>query len=101
MVQKGSAGLTHDPVCGEAALWNVHNVVVAVTGEPVRSILMSPEAIRSISWHGKSAWVNLPLEEVMASPAFDPATPVNQDAGCRLYDYYGRPAESGPAPESR
>jgi hypothetical protein len=85
----GEAGTIEDFII-EDTLWGVHHVVVALQPPSVRSILMPPESIRSISWTGKAAWVNLSLKELMKNPEFDPAKPVNQDREHRQYDYYGR-----------
>ena len=85
----GEAGTIEDFII-EDTLWGVHHVVVALK-DPARSILLSPDSIRSISWTSKAAWVNLSLQELTKSPEFDPAKPVNRDRDHRLYDYYGRP----------
>jgi len=84
----GEAGSVEDFII-EETLWGIHHVVVAL--KPPRSVLMRPESIRSISWPGKAAWVNLSLRELQNRPDFDPATAVNRDVAHRLYDYYGRP----------
>ncbi len=86
----GDAGTIEDFII-EDTLWGVHHVVVTLKQPSSRSILVAPESIRSISWTGKAAWVNLSLKELMKNPEFDPAKPVNQDREHRLYDYYGRP----------
>ena len=86
----GEAGIIEDFIV-EATLWGVHHVVVTLNQHPRRSILLPPESIRSISWPGKAAWVNMSLHELEKNRDFDPATPVNRDDEHRLYDYYGRP----------
>jgi len=92
----GEAGTIEDFII-EETLWGVHYVVVALKQPPLRSILLPPEAIRSISWPGKAAWVNMSLEELEKHSDFDPTTPVNHDQEHRLYDYYGRPVYPPPA----
>jgi hypothetical protein len=92
---EGEAGNVEDLVI-EDTLWGIHYAVVALTQNPLRSILLSPGSIRSISWPGKAAWVNLSLGELSNCRDFDPAAPVNRDAANRLYDYYGRPIEPPP-----
>jgi sporulation protein YlmC with PRC-barrel domain len=86
----GEVGTLEDFII-EDTLWGVHNAVVALKETPSRSILLSPDAIRSISWRGKAAWVNLSRPELEKHPDFNPAQPVNRDKESRLYDYYGRP----------
>ena len=88
----GEAGTIEDFII-EDTLWGVHHAVVALKQPLTRSILVKPETIRSISWTGKAAWVNLSLQELTANPEFDPAKPVNRDREHRLYDYCGRPVD--------
>ena len=71
----GEAGTVSDLIV-EDILWGVQRVVVALNDPSLRSIRLSPSAIRSISWPGKEAWVNLSLQELGKSPDFDPATPL-------------------------
>jgi len=59
----GEAGSVKDFII-EDTLWGVHHAVVALKQSPSRSILVSPKSIRSISWPGKAAWVNLSLQEL-------------------------------------
>ena len=94
----GEAGTFEDFII-EDTLWGVHHVVLALARSPQRSVLISPESIRSISWRGKAAWVNLSREEVERSAAFDPAAAVNHAAEHQLFDYYGRPVQP-PLPAS-
>jgi hypothetical protein len=94
----GEAGSVADFII-EDTLWGVHHVIVTLR-PPVRSILLPPESIRSISWPGRAAWVNLSLQELEKHPDFDPAKPVNHDRENRLYDYYGRLVSSPPPPAS-
>jgi len=91
----GAAGIIEDFII-EGTLWGVHNAVVALHQPPRRSVLLPPASIRSISYLGKAAWVNLSLQEIAHCPDFDPAKPVNQDSQHRVYDYYGRPVHQAP-----
>jgi hypothetical protein len=52
----------------EYALWSVHYVVVALKHPSGHAILVRPESIRSISWPGKAAWLNITLPQIMNSP---------------------------------
>lgn len=98
----GEAGIVEDLII-EPTLWGVHYAVVASNQPSHRSILLSPESIRSISWPDKKVWVNLSCQEIANSRVFDPATPVNHDDDHCLHDYYGRPVYPPPpfAPEER
>ncbi len=95
----GEAGTIEDFII-EDTLWGVHHAVIALKQPSPRSILVSPTSIRSISWPGKAARVNLSLQDLTNSPDFDPAAPVNRDREHRLYDYYGRPVYPVPPPAS-
>ena len=75
----------------EDTLWGIHHAIVALGQPPQRSIIASPASIRSISWPGKAAWMNLTFQDLQKEPTFDATSPVNQDNEHRLYDYHGRP----------
>ncbi len=67
-----------------------------------KRVLLSPEWIRDVDWHGQHLAVNLTREAIHESPAFDPEAPVNRDYEQRLFDYPGRRiywAEGGQSPE--
>lgn len=83
----GEAGTIEDLII-EDLLWGVHFLVIALK-RPL-SVLLSPGSVRSISWPGKAAWLNLSLQQVESSTVFDPTAPVNHDREHRLYDYHGR-----------
>jgi len=80
----------------EDTLWGIHHAIVALGQPPRRSIITSPTSIRSISWPGKAAWMNLSFQDLQKQPDFNATSPVNQDNEHRLYDYYGRPVSSPP-----
>jgi len=92
---------TIDDFIIEDMLWGVHFLAVALKQPSDGSVLLPPNSIRSISWSGKAAWINLSLEDVAKSKKFDPAAPVNRGPEHRLYDYYGRPVNPQPAPDVR
>ena len=95
----GEVGTLEDFIV-EDTLWGVHHAVIALKEAPGRSILLSPEAIRSLSWRGKAAWVNLSRSELEKHPDFNPQQPVNRDRQHNLFDYYGRPVyQPPPAPK--
>jgi sporulation protein YlmC with PRC-barrel domain len=88
----GEVGIVEDFII-EDTLWGVHHAVVALKQPVLRSILLSPESIRSISWSGTAIWVNLSLPELETNPDFHPEAAVNED-GHGMFDYHGRPAHS-------
>ncbi len=87
----------------EDTLWGMHHVVIGLGRPAQRSVIVAPESIRTISWPGKAAWMNLTAEELEIRPDFDATSAVNRDAENRLYDFYGRPVCPPPpfAPENR
>jgi len=95
---EGEAGGIGDLII-EDTLWGIHQMVIALRQFP-RSVLLSPHAIRSISWSAKRVFVNLSLQELEDSIAFDPTAAVNHDRDRRLYDYYGRLVSSPPTSET-
>ena len=88
----GEVGIVEDFII-EDTLWGVHRAVIALKQPVLRSVLLSPESIRSISWSGKAVWVNHSLQELEMNPDFDPEAAVNKDES-GLYDYHGRPRTS-------
>jgi len=91
----GEVGSIEDFII-EDSLWGVQHTVVTLNKPPLRSILLPPDSIRSISWSSKAAWANLSLRELERIPDFDPATPVDEDDERRRYDYYGHPVNPPP-----
>ncbi len=66
----GDVGLVGDFII-EDTLWGVQYVVVELKQSPQRSILVPPEAIRSISWSAKAALVDASIEDLEKSPELD------------------------------
>jgi hypothetical protein len=91
----GEAGTIEDFIV-EDTLWGVHHLVVALKRMSGRSVLLSPEAVRSISWRGKAAWVNLSISELELGAEFDPTMPVSGSERRPPLDYYGRPVYTPP-----
>ena len=91
----GEAGSLEDFII-EDTLWGMHHAIIAL-GQPLqRSVIASPTSIRSISWAGKAAWMNLTSQDLQQKPKFDATRPINQDNEHRLFDYYGRPVSPPP-----
>ena len=80
----------------EDTLWGMHHAVIGLGRPPQRSVIVSPESIRTISCAGKGAWMNLTLEELEIRPDFDATSAVNRGEENRLYDFYGRPVCPAP-----
>jgi len=58
---------------------------------PGRSVLVSPEWVRSISWERREVWVDVSKQMIEDSPPYDPSAPVNREYEVQMYDFYGRP----------
>jgi sporulation protein YlmC with PRC-barrel domain len=58
---------------------------------PGQHVLMSPYAVRSISWSDRDVTLDVTREQVKGSPAWDPAAMVERDYESRLHGYYGWP----------
>jgi hypothetical protein len=58
---------------------------------PGKSVLISPERIRDVSWHDREVTVDISREEVEASPEFDPANPAPLGPKYDLYRRFGMP----------
>ena len=58
---------------------------------PGRSVLVSSEWVRNISWEGREVWVDVPKQMIEDSPPYDPSAPVNREYEVQMYDFYGRP----------
>ena len=54
-------------------------------------ILMSPYAVRGISWSDRDVTLDATRDQVEGSPAWDPAGMVNSNHERRLHGYYGWP----------
>ena len=91
----GEAGTIEDFIV-EDTLWGVHHLVIALKRMSGRPVLLSPGAVRSISWRGKAAWVNLSIGELELSAEFDPTMPVSGGERRPPLDYYGRPVHTPP-----
>lgn len=98
----GEAGSIEDFII-EDTLWGIHHAILGLGQPPERSIIAPPTSIRSISWPGKAAWMNLTFQDLQKLPNFDATSPVNRDGQHRLYDYCGRPVIPHPpfTPENR
>jgi hypothetical protein len=93
----GDAGSLEDFII-EDTLWGMQHAIIALGQPPERSVLAPPTSIRSISWPGKAAWMNVTVQDLQREPDFDATSPVNEDRQHKLYDYYGRPVS--PSPEA-
>ena len=77
-------------------LWQIRYIVLDTKNWlPGRRILISPSWIRTISWNQRKVHVDLTRESLENSPEYDPRVPVNREYEVRLYDYFGRPIDSG------
>lgn len=94
-----------DDFVAETDGWAVRYLVVDTRNWlPGRKVLLSPDWVLSITSESRQVDVDLTMEQVRNSPAFDPYAPVNREYEARLYDYYGRPRywrEGPPLPSKK
>lgn len=57
---------------------------------PRGKVLVALNWIKDISWDKSEVFVDLSMEQVKNSPAYDPSNGVNREYEDRIYDYYGR-----------
>ena len=62
-----------------------------------RHVLMSPRAVREISWPGHDVTLDVTRGQVRGSPAWDPSTTIERQYEERLDGHYGWPAYGWPA----
>jgi hypothetical protein len=72
--------------------WTLRYVVVRLTAEGgKREVVLNPWWNREIDWARHTMYFDLPAAQILSSPEFDPASPVDRTYESRLHDYYGRP----------
>jgi hypothetical protein len=75
--------------------WGIRYLIIDTKNWwPGQHVLMSPYAVRSISWSGRDVTLDVSLEQVKGAPVWDPAGMVEQDYESRLHGYYGWPGYS-------
>lgn len=88
----GSIGSITDFIFDDV-LWKIQYFVSATTSSwlPGKKVLIATEWINVIEWADQQVDVDLSIEQIKSSPAFDPSVAVNREYEQRLYDYYGKP----------
>jgi hypothetical protein len=72
--------------------WTIRYLVVNTQNWlPGKSVLVSPQWVKEVSWAERKVHLDLKRGVIEESPEFDPSVPVNREYEVRLYDYYGRP----------
>jgi hypothetical protein len=56
-----------------------------------KRVLIAPFWIQWIRYDNKQVFIDLPKQDIMDSPPFDPTEPLNREYEEVLYDFYGRP----------
>lgn len=87
----GQIGHIEDFIVSEGD-WAIRYLVVDTRNWlPGRSVLISPEWVKQISWDNQTVDVDVDREKVKNSPPYNPSDPVNREYETQMYDYYGRP----------
>ena len=72
--------------------WGIRYLVIDTKNWwPGRHVLISPYAVRGISWSDRDVTLDVTRDKVKGSPAWDPAGMINRDYEERLHGYYGWP----------
>ncbi len=72
--------------------WGIHYLVIDTRNWwPGQHVLMSPFAVRAISWSDRDVTLDVTRDQVKASPAWNPADIINRSYQERLHGYYGWP----------
>ncbi|MBN1360452.1 MAG: hypothetical protein JW993_07665 [Sedimentisphaerales bacterium] len=87
----GQIGHVEDFIAGDED-WVIRYLVVDTRNWlPGRSVLVSPQWVRQVSWDRQEVVVDAAKETVKNCPTYNPSAPVNREYEIQLYDYYGRP----------
>jgi len=72
--------------------WTLRYAVIRVTAEDGRGdVVLNPWWTREIDWARRAMHFDLPAEQIIGSPAFDPNAPFDRTYESQLHDYYRRP----------
>lgn len=72
--------------------WGIRYLVVDTKNWwPGRHVLLSPYAVKSISWEDREILVGVSRDQVKGSPRWDPADVINRAYETRLHGYFGWP----------
>lgn len=86
----GHIGEAEDFIIDDAT-WSIHFMVID-TGKwlPGKKVLISPKWIREIKWATSEVFVDLPVDAIKNSPAYDPSISIPETYEAKLYDYYDK-----------
>ena len=72
--------------------WGIRYLVIDTKNWwPGQRVLMSPYAVRAMSWSGRDITLDVTRAQVKGAPVWDPAGMINRDEEQRLHGYYGWP----------
>ena len=72
------------------ATWGIRYLIIDTKNWwPGQHVLMSPYAVREISWSDRDVMLDVTCAKIKASPAWDPADVINQDYEAQLHGHYG------------
>ena len=72
------------------ATWRIRYLIIdRKNWWPGQHVLMSPSAVREISWSERGVMLRVTCDQVRSSPAWDPAVIIDEDYEKRLHGHYG------------
>ena len=76
----------------EDATWDIRYLIIDTKNWwPGQHLLMSPHAVRKISWSDHEVTLDVTRDKIKAGPTWDPAGTIDKDYETRLHGYYGWP----------
>ncbi len=92
-IQARDGAIGHvDNILIDDKTWGVRYLVVDTRNWwPGRHVLISPHAVRGISWAERDVTLDVTRDQVKGSPAWDPADIIDQPYQERLHGYYDWP----------
>jgi hypothetical protein len=89
--EDGGIGLIEDFFMDDN-VWNLPYLVIDTKNlPPARKILISPSWGTAVDWQERSLKIDLPVEAVKTSPAYDPSLAVSREYEKLLFEHYDRP----------
>jgi hypothetical protein len=72
--------------------WGIRYLIIDTKNWwPGQHVLISPYAVRAISWSDRDVTLDVTRDKVKSSPVWEPAEMIERDYEERLHGYYGWP----------
>jgi hypothetical protein len=89
----GNIGHIQNFLCDDAS-WEIRYIIVDTRNWwPGKHVLVSPHAVREISWSQHQILLNISRDKVKSSPPWDPVDTIDQGYEDRLHRHYNWPGE--------